>query len=331
MIEQIYNRKTQNINWDNVWSIDEFKTLIETKQSTKWHKEGNVSVHTKMVVDAMSKEIPYDGTNGEYRMIMMLSALFHDIGKGVTTFYNYEKSDWSAKNHAECGEEITRKLLWNEDPFIRETICYFVRNHMKPLYICESPTGIRDIITLSCDTIYPKYCNLKNLILLKRCDNLGAMFEDDGWVEKLEFASTLAEEMNCLTKPYVFKDEITQYNYFNHTADTYPIECKEKPTFEVFVGIGSPSKFSPVTEFTEKEVKILFDDDESIDIIDQVIECCENENNFIIDLNTIPECAWEILFNMIHAYHGKLTFVYGSNKFQNYLSPTLSMSYINAN
>lgn len=328
IIDTIYNNKTHNINWENVWNIPEFNKLIQTPQSTVWHKEGNVSIHTKMVVEAMREKVK-NNTDEKFIKIMILSALFHDIGKGETTFFNKEKNNWSATNHAEVGEKLTRALLWYEDPIIRESVCYFVRNHMKPMYICDSVTGIRDIITISCDTIYPQYCTFKNLILLKTCDNLGSIFDYDDWREKLDFAESLADELNCLDKPYQFINPMTKYTYFNETTDSFPVESADKLEFETFITIGA-TKFDTTSEFNHP-LKVLVDEDCSIDIVDQIIENCEEKNNFILDLTTIPQNAWENLFNVIYLYHGKITFVYGSNKFIDYISPTFSMSTINAN
>lgn len=320
MIESIYNDLTQKINWSNVWNIPEFKTLQTTNQSTKWHKEGCVANHTIMVVTEMEKMIPCD--NKEYRMIMLLGALFHDIGKGETTFFNNEKNDWSATNHAEVGEQITRRLLWNENPVIRESVCYLVRNHMKPLYVCESPIGIREIIKMSCDGLYVQYCTFQNLIILKTCDCLGAMFDEyDSWEEKLNFAKSLAIELNCFDKPYSFENDKTKFHYFNLSVDTYPIPQESETKFISYITLGSPSYLDT------KDLIQIENEDNNEDFIDQIIECCEDAKNFIIDLSIVPQSCWETLFNMIYTYKGDIKVLYSSNKYQDYISPTFAMSF----
>ena len=163
MIEQIYSSTTQNINWENVLNISEFKSLTSTFQSDKWFIETNVFKHIKLLTESMSKTIPItSSTDKEYRKIMLLSCLFLYIGKGATTFWNIEKKDWATINCNEVGEEITRQLLWNDNPVIRESVCYFVRNYNKIGHILSSNMGIRELITISSDAIYPRYCNIEN-------------------------------------------------------------------------------------------------------------------------------------------------------------------------
>lgn len=323
MLKTIYNDSTQEIKWENVWNIYEFKNLSKTPQSTVWHQEGNVSMHTIMVVNEMAKLIPATKENAEYRKIMLLSALFHDIGKGATTFWNEEKKNWSSKNHAEVGEEMTRALLWYDDPMIRECVCYFVRNHMKPTYVCDSPFGIRDIITLSCDGIYPKYCTLENLIMLKRCDCNGSIFDDKSWIEKLNFAESLADEMGCLKKPYDFTTEVAKFKYFNESFELYPKDVDETTEFEVFVTFGKPCISTDLICDNGKEMNRILEGD---DIPNMILEYCEKKNNFLIDISLIPETALESTIAMISASKGNVKFVYSSDSISKYLSPTMAMS-----
>lgn len=327
MIEQIYNKNKRTIRWENVWNIKEFGTLEKVQQNTEWHGEGYVSIHTVMTVNAMTEKMKNvkDDTLVE---IMLLSALFHDIGKGVATFFNIERNNWSSKNHSEYGEFITRKLLWDENPMIRESVCYFVRNHMKPLYIANSSTVIRDLITLSCDTIYPQYCNVSNLILLKECDCLGAIFEYNKWDEKLKGLKETAQIIGCYDKPYEFTNEMSKYQYFNDSFDTFPNPTKDNAEFEVFIKIGDPNVDKLETTLGKDFQTTL---DTETDIADNIVENCEKSISFVLDYNDLDEDLWEMALNVIYLHRGKITFVYGSNKYTNYLSPNMCMSFINAN
>lgn len=325
IIDTILDRKTLTVKWENVWNIPEFNKLIETKQSTVWHKEGNVSVHTKMVVDAMYNEIINDKKDNEYSVIMILSALFHDIGKGVATFFNKEKNNWSAKNHAEYGEKIARKLLWGESPIIRESVCYFVRNHMKPMYLIDSPTCVKDTIELSCDGLYPQYCNLKNLILLKKCDNLGSIFDYDGWYDKLNFVQIVAEKFDCYTKPYKFENDVTKWHFLNENTEDTPKLVADESSFNVYVPIGSKSfENTPTIPFVIQ--------DKNEDITDDLILTLEGGEPFVLKLNLDEnKVILETIFSLIYLYHGRIVFIYGSDVCENYLSPNMCMGVINKN
>lgn len=236
MIEKLYNDKTHSIKWDSVLKVPEFDKLRNTPQCTKWHGEGDVIKHTKLVIEALTNSIKYSEKNKYLYKILMLSALFHDIGKGVTTCFNSGKQDWSSPNHDVEGEIITRKLLEDDDVKMRECICFFVKNHMKPLYVANSVNGIRDLITLSNDGLYPDICTVENLILLKSCDCLGSiMEEDDGWEEKLALTKEIAIELDCLNKPYPFKDFFVKYRYFNHSAEQYPDASPKTKKFKATI------------------------------------------------------------------------------------------------
>lgn len=60
-----------------------------TEQSSKWHPEGNVYNHTKIVLNRAV-------TTGNPDLIV--AAFFHDIGKIDTTFIN-KKGVWAAHGH----------------------------------------------------------------------------------------------------------------------------------------------------------------------------------------------------------------------------------------
>ena len=317
-IENFFTNKSKfKINWDLVWSIPEFEVLRETPQSKKWHKEGCVATHTQMVVNEAIKGIPSSKENMEFKTIMVIAALFHDIGKGVHPYFNPETEDWSSLNHAEEGEMITRRILWNENPFIRETICYLVKNHMKPLYILDNTDSSRELIKLSCEPLYPKYCNIKNLCLLKKFDNLGSIFDDDSWIEKLEFTKSLAEELGCFDCPFHFANSSTKWDYLNVSIKEKPNFVEEKFSFNAYITIGTDYK-------TDDENVAVITKDNCDDVFDAILELC-------ININDLEDYDIEKIIETIFYYEGKTIFVYGSDMFQQYLSSTLCFDFINKN
>lgn len=189
-----------NINWDNVSKIEEFKVLENTEQNPYWHGEIYVHHHTHSVVSNAIKK--YNNLD-KISYIMILSALFHDIGKGACTFFNEQKGTWSSPKHAEIGAEITKKLLKDEDEDIVEIICWYVKNHMKPLEIYDSDKPTRNLLKLSNTSPNIKYCTIENLLKLKECDCLGSkMKEYDGWRAKLEILKNIAIKYKCYNKPH---------------------------------------------------------------------------------------------------------------------------------
>lgn len=188
------------VNWDEVSKIKEFEVLTRTEQNPYWHGEIYVHHHISSVTKFAIKKF---NKIDKLSYIMIISALFHDIGKGACTYFNETKGTWSSPNHADVGEEITKKLLKDEDEDLVEIICWYVKNHMKPLEIFDSKRPIKELIKLSNNSPNIRFCTIENLLKLKECDCLGSkMKEYDGWKEKLEFLKNIAIKYKCYNRPY---------------------------------------------------------------------------------------------------------------------------------
>lgn len=72
---------------DTGWLVKtpELNNLCLTPQDPLWHPEGDVWVHTCHVVDFMAQLCVDNNITGDDRIVLMLSALLHDIGKPSTT------------------------------------------------------------------------------------------------------------------------------------------------------------------------------------------------------------------------------------------------------
>jgi len=112
----------------------ELQSLTGVPQEPEWHPEGNVDVHTIMVVDEARKLI--DGLDHARQVAVMLGALCHDLGKPPTTEFIEER--WRSRGHDEAGIEPTISLLdrlgiYTLDGFdVREQVIQLVRYHLVP-------------------------------------------------------------------------------------------------------------------------------------------------------------------------------------------------------
>lgn len=246
LLNKIINQYTYTVNWDEVEKIPEFTVLKNTEQNPKWHAEGNVWNHTVNVVNEMYKLVPYikkdmimSDMRHQRRLVMVAAALFHDIGKGATTKWSEEKGTWESKRHAPVGEQITRRLLWDEDFFVREKICSLVRNHMKPLYVYDSERPVRDVIFLAEEPV-----SIEDLLILKTADCSGAIqTEEDGWRDKLDYLKQFAIDYNCLNTPYKFINDYSRFEFFHNQTMDYPTELYDSSNngdFTVYFMIGLP-------------------------------------------------------------------------------------------
>lgn len=102
-------------------------TLLEdcgnTPQSPKWHPEGDVLVHIKIVFNRARE-------SGNINQV--LSAFFHDLGKVETTKKN-KKGEWAAHGH----EFISARLVEKHKDWIAsfgadwEIVHAIVKDHMR--------------------------------------------------------------------------------------------------------------------------------------------------------------------------------------------------------
>lgn len=225
------------INWEKVDSIPEFKKLIKTPQSSIWHKEGNVMIHTKLVVDKMyeyfiDNKIPL---GDDYYFLMMTAALCHDLGKANTTKWDDVKNDYSTKRHGAESAVITRKLFYDEDVNIREDLVYMVRYHMTLHHIFdnEDETLIRKKFASMSYGRVP----LKDMIILNICDSKGSIndYEDENFLKEKEKRLIETSKMfDCYTKPMELYGK--HVSYFLDIKDKFSNEEE----FNVYVMIGIP-------------------------------------------------------------------------------------------
>ena len=123
----------------------EMEALVGVPQEKDWHPEGNVDVHTLMVVDEARKLI--DDLPSERKTAVMLGALCHDFGKPPTT--EFVDGRIRSRGHDEAGIPPTISFLDRLGIFtlngfdVREQVLQLVRYHLKPgeYYKAKEPVG----------------------------------------------------------------------------------------------------------------------------------------------------------------------------------------------
>jgi tRNA nucleotidyltransferase (CCA-adding enzyme) len=121
----------------------ELKALVGVPQQPEWHPEGDVDVHTLMVVDEARKLI--DDLAQAKKVTVMLGALCHDLGKPATT--QFFDGKWRSHAHDEAGVEPTLSFLdrlgiHTLDGYdARGQIVQLVRYHLLPGMFYKSPPG----------------------------------------------------------------------------------------------------------------------------------------------------------------------------------------------
>lgn len=149
--------------------------LKNTPQEPEWHPEGDVWVHTLMVVDEAAKIIRQKELTGNDAMLIMFSAFCHDLGKPSTTTYTDGRI--RSIGHEEAGVEPTIRFLSQIgiEGELAKGISMLVGEHLRPstFYIEHQKGGeITDgAVNRLAKRVSP--ASIKHLVLLARADHLG--------------------------------------------------------------------------------------------------------------------------------------------------------------
>ncbi len=121
----------------------ELVSLVGVPQEPDWHPEGDVDVHTLMVVDEARKLI--DDLDHARQVTVMLGAVCHDFGKPATT--EFRDGRIRSLAHDEAGVEPTiafldRLGIYTIDGFdVRHQVIQLVRFHLTPGMFFKNPPG----------------------------------------------------------------------------------------------------------------------------------------------------------------------------------------------
>lgn len=154
----------------------ELPPLKSTPQNPEWHPEGDVWIHTLMVVDEEAALIRRENCDEETAFMMMLVALCHDFGKSIVTAEIDGKI--RAIGHEPADEAPARSFLARIGVAhaMVEKIVGMVKHHMAPtvLYLDSQKPGqiITDgAIRRLAASISP--ATIQELLLLAEADYFG--------------------------------------------------------------------------------------------------------------------------------------------------------------
>jgi len=149
--------------------------LVAVPQDPIWHPEGDVFVHTLMVLDrawGIAREV-----EGEAILILMLAALCHDLGKPETTTFegNRVRSLAHEEPSARRAREWLAQLRFPER--VVRTVGVLVANHLAPSQLVRQASGPRAYRRLA-RRLAGDGASLGLLEKLARADHLGRTTEE---------------------------------------------------------------------------------------------------------------------------------------------------------
>lgn len=198
------------LNWHGIKDLwPELHELSGCPQDPWHHAEGDVAIHTKMVVEALIKDPSWPDLPLERKAALFWAAVLHDVGKPGCTRHE-EDGRITSRGHSLAGTYIARKRLWEAGiPFeLREAICGIIRTHQVPFWLFERENAARMAVEIS------QMCNTANLCLHARADAAGRICADQAALqEKIGLAELLFSDLECYGQPRAFANDESRISY----------------------------------------------------------------------------------------------------------------------
>lgn len=213
---------TWKITNNKEWSAleQQFSWVADMKhvpQNKVHHAEGNVNIHTQMVLDELQYVNDYNSLSEQDQEMLWAAALLHDVEKRSTTV-DEEDGNITAHGHTRKGEYTSRTILYKdiETPFeIREQITSLVRYHGLPLWLLEKENPQQKVVEVSLRL------NTNHLAILSEADVLGRICSDPKeLVDNIQMFREYCKETDCWNTARSFASNHARYRYFN-TEDSF--------------------------------------------------------------------------------------------------------------
>jgi tRNA nucleotidyltransferase (CCA-adding enzyme) len=124
----------------------EIHALVGCEQEPEWHPEGDVWVHTLMVIDQARTRI--DDLDRPRQIVVMLGAVCHDLGKPLTTAFidgRIRSIDHEQAGVAPAAAVLDRLNVHSIEGYdVRKQVLGIVAHHLKPGMFRQSPTPVSD-------------------------------------------------------------------------------------------------------------------------------------------------------------------------------------------
>jgi tRNA nucleotidyltransferase (CCA-adding enzyme) len=167
----------------------EIQALIGVPQDPEWHPEGDVFVHTRLVLDRARELI--DELSYARQVTVMLAALAHDFGKPATT--EFIEGRLRSRGHEAAGVApaesfLKRKNIHTIDGYdVRGQVIALVREHLKPGEFFKK----RDEVGEGAFRRLARRCEPDLLYRVAKADSLG---RNAPWVPQEKWYGSEAQE-----------------------------------------------------------------------------------------------------------------------------------------
>ncbi|MGH1395102.1 MAG: AAA family ATPase [Trichormus sp.] len=225
------------IDWQGLESeFDWLRSLADCPQDPRYHAEGNVLIHTKLVCEALVKLPQWRTLPATERSVLFAAALLHDVAKPVATQIATDGAI-SSKGHVLQGAKMAQSILWDlQVPFRqREAIVALVKYGSLPLWFWDKPNPEKAVIKTS------QIIRCDMLSLLAEADVRGRYCDDQAQLlERIAFFREYTQENHCFDKPRAFTSAHSRFIYFQKENSHPDYAAYDDTRLEVVMMSGLP-------------------------------------------------------------------------------------------
>lgn len=298
-----------------------------TPQDPRYHGEGDVWTHTKMVVEALLASPQYQAAARADQEVVFLAALLHDVAKHSTTVIDPVTGAIGQPGHSRKGAIDARIALWDAGvPFaVREAVCRLIAVHQVPFFALEgsrrgkTPEFIVRELSWQVD--------IALLAMLAEADMRGRICPDGPRVlDNIALFCELARDEQCFGQPRAFADAHTAVSYFRG-ADVHPnYPLFQEPGSQVIVMSGLPASGKntwvarhhpdlPVISFDDarEELGLRHGKNEGMVAhlaVDRARELLRRKAPFVWNATHLSELMRKKTLDLLYSYHAQVELVY---------------------
>ncbi|MDP6360826.1 MAG: AAA family ATPase, partial [Planctomycetota bacterium] len=227
------------LKWDGlVERFDWLEAMSGCPQEPKFHAEGDVLAHVRMVCEALVSDTAWRKLESIERSVMFAAALMHDMAKPACT--REDSGRITSPGHSRKGGQQAQAFLYRElempPPIrIRQEIVCLVQLHGLPLWLWDKPSPQKSVIESS--------LRVRNdmLGILAAADVEGRFCDDKQELrDRVRLFFEFCEENRCLTSSFSFPNNHSRFLYFHKGRDNPGYEAWDDTLCEVVMMCGLP-------------------------------------------------------------------------------------------
>lgn len=301
--------------------------LAEIPQDPYYHQEGNVWVHTQMVLNALLEQNEYQQATVEQRFVLFMTALLHDIAKPETTVIDELTGKIGQPGHSRKGAIKSRILLWRMAvPFeLREQICRIISVHQIPFYALKEPKAnySPEFLVHKLSWELPVWM----LCCMAKADIQGRICEAKQTVlDEVELFKEFALEQQCLYQAKPYADAYTRIQYLrgSNVALDYSLYPEQGSDVILLSGLPASGKNHWVAKHypnlatasyddARQSLKLRYGQNEGLVahfVLDNVKEWLRAKQPFIWNATHLSREMRTKAIDLLYAYRAKVRIVY---------------------